>query len=65
MNKIMFTKILMQKNLAQYVWKYFMKNKKKFLFFIASIFFIKNVWYNGSKDKITALIVEPIYLKND
>ena len=31
MNKIMFTKIMRKKNLAQYGWKYFIKNKKKFL----------------------------------
>ena len=43
MNKIMFTKIMWKKNLAQYVWKYFMKNKKKFLCLIAIIFFTKNV----------------------
>ena len=58
MNKIMFTKILMQKNLAQYVWKYFMKNNKKFLCLIVSIFFIKNVQQNGQGNQKRALIVE-------
>ena len=55
----------MQKNLTQYAQKYFMKNKKKYLCTIASIFFIKNVLQNGPKNKILALIVEQTCIKND
>ena len=58
MNKIIFTKILLKKNLTQYVWRYFMKNKKKLLCLIVSIFFIKNVQQNGQGNQKPALIVE-------
>ena len=54
----MFTKILMQMNLAQYVSRYFMRNKKKLLCLIVSFFFIKNEQQNGQENQKPALIVE-------
>ena len=54
----MYTKIHMNKKLAQFVLINFVKIKKKLLYLIANIYFIKIVRDNGPRNKIPALNVE-------